>query len=118
MLAFTASVLAALLAQASADPPPCAAVRVKGCLPGYIAQYDRLGRLIYVRDPDYIPPMAGRAPTRLAPAPSQIEAPAQIPAWSSEPAQPSRNWSTATAQQPAAWSSPPRPMLISFCVMR
>ena len=34
-------------------PPPCAAVNVPGCLPGYRRQLDGWGRAIYVCDPRY-----------------------------------------------------------------
>jgi len=77
-------VLAALLGQTSptlSDAPPCAAANVPGCLPGYILKYNRWGWLVYMRDPDYVPPLAQSAPARLATAPSQIEAPAQPPWW-------------------------------------
>src|SRR5712691_1176989 len=47
------------------DPPPCAAVNVPGCLPGYKARIDRQGRLVYVRDPDYgLPAPAPRPQAR------------------------------------------------------
>ncbi len=53
MLPLTTPLLAALLGQACPtpspyDPPPCAAAKVPGCLPGYRPQYDRSGRLFYV----------------------------------------------------------------------
>lgn len=52
------------------DPPPCAAVNVAGCLPGYKAVHDWRGRLIYVRDPDYVPPLARGAPAPLRTVPA------------------------------------------------
>jgi hypothetical protein len=55
MLPLAVALLGAATA-ASADPPPCAAANVPGCLPGYKARIDRYGRLIYARDPDYAPP--------------------------------------------------------------
>jgi hypothetical protein len=61
------------------DPPPCAAVNVRGCLPGYKALHDRRGRLIYVRDPDYIPPLAQGAPAPLTAVPSQGTVVQQLP---------------------------------------
>ena len=67
--------LAALLGQASSpDSPPCAAANVPGCLPGYVLKYNRWGWLVYMRDPDYVPPLAQAAPARLAPLPSQVAA--------------------------------------------
>ncbi len=75
MLPLASFLLAALLGQASptlSDPPPCAAANVPGCLPGYLARYDRWGRLVYVRDPDYVPPLARSGPTPLATARSQV----------------------------------------------
>ncbi len=53
MLPLATSLFAALLGQACPtpspyDPPPCAAAKVPGCLPGYRPQYDRTGRLFYV----------------------------------------------------------------------
>jgi hypothetical protein len=76
--------LASLLVQASAtafsDPPPCAAVNVRGCLPGYKPAYDRSGRLVYIRDPDYVPPLAQNAPAPLSTAPTRV-APSQPATW-------------------------------------
>jgi hypothetical protein len=69
--------LAALFGQASptlSDPPPCAAANVPGCLPGYVLKYNRWGWLVYMRDPDYVPPLAQSGPVRLAPLPSQVAA--------------------------------------------
>jgi hypothetical protein len=69
--------LAALLGQASpssSDPVPCAAANVPGCLPGYVLKYNRWGWLVYMRDPDYVPPLAQAAPVRLTPLPSQVPA--------------------------------------------
>ncbi len=34
-------------------PPPCAAQNVPGCLPGYLRDYDRYGRVIYRCDPNF-----------------------------------------------------------------
>jgi hypothetical protein len=59
MLLLIASLLAAPAGQDSysaSDPPPCAAVQVAGCLPGYVARIDRSGRLIYVRSEVAPPP--------------------------------------------------------------
>jgi hypothetical protein len=49
-------------------PPPCAAQNVPGCLPGYVRDYDRYGRVIYRCDSNYARP---------APAPQQFEPQAQ-----------------------------------------
>lgn len=57
MFALAPVLLAAAVSSGSAsDPPPCAAANVPGCLPGYVARTDRYGRLIYVADPNYVPP--------------------------------------------------------------
>jgi hypothetical protein len=48
------------------DPPPCAAMNVAGCLPGYVASRDERGRRIYVCDPRYYGP---REEARPAPPP-------------------------------------------------
>ncbi len=84
MLPLISFLLAALPGQASpslSDPPPCAAVNVKGCLPGYKPLYDRSGRLLYVRDPDYVPALAQAAPAPLRTAPSQLAPAEQHPNW-------------------------------------
>jgi hypothetical protein len=79
---FASFLLAALLGQASSpDSPPCAAANVPGCLPGYVLKYNRWGWLVYMRDPDYVPPLAQAAPVRLAPLPSQVSA--ALPVWAS-----------------------------------
>ncbi len=44
------------------DPPPCAAMNVPGCLPGYVPIRDRYGRLIYACEGSY------RARAQLVPA--------------------------------------------------
>ena len=95
MLPFTSVLLAAALTPAAYEPPPCAAANVSGCVPGYVARVDRYGRLIYARDPNYVPP---------APAP-----PPQPRAYSySQPA-----YSYAQPAQPVNWAYPatgiPRP---------
>ena len=56
MLAFAPLLLAAAATGSAYDPPPCAAANVPGCLPGYVARVDKYGRLIYVADPNYVPP--------------------------------------------------------------
>src|SRR5438270_7616896 len=57
MFALAPVLLAAAVSSGSAnDPPPGAAANVPGCLPGYVARTDRYGRLIYVADPNYVPP--------------------------------------------------------------
>jgi hypothetical protein len=84
MLPLASFLLAALLGQASAplsEPPPCAAANVPGCLPGYVAKTDGWGRLVYVRDPDYLPPLARAAPASLTPAHSQVVMPVQPSSW-------------------------------------
>ncbi len=84
MLPLASILLAALLGQASrtafSDPPPCAAVNVKGCLPGYKPAYDRSGRLVYVPDPDYVPPLVQDAPAPLSAARSRVS-PSQPASW-------------------------------------
>jgi hypothetical protein len=93
MLPLISFLLAALPGQASpslSDPPPCAAVNIKGCLPGYKPLYDRYGRLLYVRDSDYVPPLAQASPAPLRTAPSQ----------------------GAPAEQPAPWAYPKAPRLL------
>ena len=47
------------------DPPPCAAARVPGCLPGYRPQWDRSGRLFYVCNGPAAQPVA--VPVQAAP---------------------------------------------------
>jgi hypothetical protein len=78
MLPLASFVLAALLGQASpalSEPPPCAAVNVPGCLPGYVARTDGWGRTVYVYDQNYVPPLAQAAPARVTPAHSQVVMP-------------------------------------------
>jgi len=84
MLSLASFVLAALLGQASpalSEPPPCAAANVPGCLPGYMATRDGWGRVVYVHDPDYVPPLAQGAPTRVTPAHSRVVMPGQPLSW-------------------------------------
>src|SRR5215813_891000 len=76
MLFLTAPLLAALLGQACPtpspyDPPPCAAARVPGCLPGYRPQYDHAGRLIYVCN---ALPTQPRPVLQVVPAPQPVAA--------------------------------------------
>src|SRR5260370_23768178 len=66
MLPLATSILAALLGQSCPtpshyDPPPCAAAKVPGCLPGYRRQFDRSGRVFYVCN-SYAPPPASVQP--------------------------------------------------------
>ena len=66
MLPLATSILAALLGQSCPtpspyDPPPCAAAKVPGCLPGYRPQFDRSGRVFYVCN-SYAPPPASVQP--------------------------------------------------------
>src|SRR5437764_951182 len=96
MLPLASFLLAALLGQASAtvsEPPPCAAANVAGCLSGYVAKTDGFGQLVYVRDPDYVPPLARGAPARLALAHSEVVMPARA---SVQPA----------PAQPVSWGYP------------
>jgi hypothetical protein len=89
MLPLASFLLAALLGQASSisEPPPCAAANVPGCLPGYVARSDGWGRVIYIRDPDYVPPLAQAAPVRVMPAHSQVVVmPAQFVPWDGQSA--------------------------------
>src|SRR4051812_1023367 len=86
MLPLASFLLAALLGQPSPtleDPPPCVAANVPGCLPGYVLKYNRWGWLVYMRDPNYVPPLAQSAPVRLAAVPSQVETLAHPASWAS-----------------------------------
>lgn len=85
-------VLAAALGQACPapdtryGPPPCAAVNVPGCLPGYRRQLDRWGRATYVCDPEYAAapapaPAPAPPPAYAAPAPPSYAPPAPPPAY-------------------------------------
>src|SRR5262249_36641355 len=89
MLPLTTPLLAALLGQVCPtpsqwDPPPCAAARVPGCLPGYRPQIDRSGRLIYVCDiqyasaRSYLPSPADFGPPPPEPKPPPPAAPAAV----------------------------------------
>jgi hypothetical protein len=83
MLALISFLLAVPLGQPIpklSDPPPCVAVNIKGCLPGFMPLYDKRGRLIYVRDPDYVPPLAQDAPAPLKTVPLQSAPLEQRPA--------------------------------------
>jgi len=84
MLPLASFLLAALLGQSSpalSEPPPCAAANVPGCLPGYVAKTDAWGRLVYVQDPSYVPPLARAAPAPLVPAHSQVVMPTRPVSW-------------------------------------
>jgi hypothetical protein len=84
MLPLASFLLAALLGQSSptfSDSPPCAAANVPGCLPGYVLKYNRWGWVVYMRDPNYVPPLAQAAPVRLAPLPSELSIPAKPASW-------------------------------------
>jgi hypothetical protein len=84
MLPLASFLLAALLGQSSAafsDPPPCAAANVPGCLPGYVLKYNRWGLVVYMRDPNYVPPLAQAAPVALRSHPSELAAQAPTPSW-------------------------------------
>lgn len=79
-------------------PPPCAAARVPGCLPGYRRQVDAWGRTTYVCDPAYgvaaAPPApapeayAAPPPNYPAPAPNYPAPPPSYPAPAPAPWQP------------------------------
>lgn len=100
MLPLASFLLAALLGQATnpiSQPPPCVAANVPGCLAGYTAKVDAWGRLTYVRDPDYVPPMARGAPARLLPAHSEV-------VFATERASPQ-----PAAAEPASWAHPIAP---------
>ncbi len=60
-----------------AGPPPCAAVNVEGCLPGYERELDAWGRVVYRCDRYvYTPPQATPEPSpRFAPSPRVAPAP-------------------------------------------
>jgi hypothetical protein len=67
-------------------PPPCAAANVPGCIPGYVRDYDRAGRVIYRCDPAYArapapPQQYGEPEARndLPPVPPPYAAPAPAP---------------------------------------
>jgi|GEM_PF-3775113 len=105
MLPLTTPLLAALLGQACPtpsawDPPPCAAARVPGCLPGYRPQYDRLGRLFYVCDIKY-----AQRPAETAPPPPRASVQSQVPP-SPQPA-PQASVSPTAPAITAAPSPPP-----------
>jgi hypothetical protein len=98
--------LAALLGQASiSEPPPCVAANVPGCLAGYYAKIDALGRIVYIRDPNYVPPMARAAPARLAPAHSEVVFATQRVA-----PDPAPQYAPA---QPASWAYPLAPRALN-----
>src|SRR6266852_2290903 len=92
MLPLASFLLAALLGQSSlssSDPLPCVAAQVPGCVAGY------------VRDPNYVPPLAQTGPVPLRPLPSEVPAPAAPASWAStEPA--SWAYPIASAPPPAA----------------
>jgi hypothetical protein len=77
MLPLASFLLAALLGQSSlpnSDAPPlCVATQVPGCVPGYILKSNLWGVAVYVRDPNYVPPLAQNAPVPLRPVPSEIQ---------------------------------------------
>lgn len=63
-------------------PPPCAAQNVPGCLPGYVRDYDRYGRVIYRCDPNSFrpsPPQSQALPPVPPPEPYAAPAPAPAP---------------------------------------
>jgi hypothetical protein len=75
MLPLATSLLAALLGQTCPtpspyDPPPCAAAKVPGCLPGYRPQLDQSGRLVYVCNSAPLPAPVQPAPQAVVPTPS------------------------------------------------
>jgi hypothetical protein len=85
-------VLALALAQSCPEPPsrngppPCAAANVPGCVPGYVRDYDRWGRVIFRCDPTYArapaPPPAYAEPEArndLPPVPLPLPAPQLAP---------------------------------------
>ena len=76
MLTLASFLLAALLGQSSlpnSDAPLCVATQVPGCVPGYILKSNLWGVAVYVRDPNYIPPLAQGAPVPLRSGPSEIQ---------------------------------------------
>jgi len=103
MLPLASFLLAALLGQSSlssSDPLPCVAAQVPGCVPGYILKSNRWGVAVYVRDPNYIPPLAQSGPAPLRPLPSELPAQAAHASWAStEPA----SWAST---EPASWAYP------------
>ena len=104
MLPLASFLLAALLGQSSlssSDPLPCVAAQVPGCVPGYILKSNRWGVAVYVRDPNYVPPLAQSGPAPLRSVPSEVPAPAAPASWAStEPA--SWAYPIASAPPPAA----------------
>ena len=79
MLPLASFLLAALLGQSSlssSDPLPCVAAQVPGCVPGYILKSNRWGVAVYVRDPNYVPPLAQTGPAPLRSLPSEVPVPA------------------------------------------
>jgi hypothetical protein len=90
MLPVASFLLAALLGQSSlpnADPPPCVATQVPGCVPGYVLKSNLWGVAVYVRDPNYVPPLAQSGPAPLRTVPSEIQF-------------------VASNNRPAAWAYP------------
>src|SRR5437764_15299400 len=103
MLPLASFLLAALLGQSflsNADPPPCVAANVRGCLPGYVLKYNRWGVAVYMRDPNYVPPLAQSGPTPLRSLPSEVAVPARTASWADS------SWadSFTRTQRPAAQS--------------
>ena len=79
-------VLAAALGQCPEPPsrfgpPPCAADNVPGCVPGYVRDVDRWGRVIFRCDPSYgaQAPAFAPPPRPYAPAPPQAYAQGPAP---------------------------------------
>jgi len=69
------------------DPPPCAAMNVRGCLPGYTPTRDAYGRLVYACDSAYAYGQVAPAPQGRLP-PRWEMPPADAPAYAPPPAAP------------------------------
>jgi len=85
MLPLAFQLLPVLLGQACPtpspyDPPPCAASRVPGCLPGYRPQWDRSGRLFYVCNGQSVQPQAAVQTPLAAPMPVSVTEPPAVAA--------------------------------------
>jgi hypothetical protein len=100
--------LAAALGQCPAPPgrdgpPPCAASNVPGCVPGYVRDHDRQGRVIYRCDPAYRAPGAAvepQQPWAQSPPPAP-EAEAGPPAYAPPP--------PSYPAPPPSYAAPPPP---------
>ena len=94
-------------------PPPCAAQNVPGCLPGYVRDYDRWGRVVYRCDANYRAPQIAPAPPPAPPPPPSAPevqelppAPLPDPAPATAPPPSPRYRPSYTAPYPAPYARP------------